>query len=86
VLEIADWKHWSTDEISGFHRMAPLLACLTGVERWTLRDRKQLARIVQAKGSRRERDYALLASRHLRFRDAVERLANETPPPALPAT
>jgi hypothetical protein len=76
VLEIADWKRWSADEISGFHRMAPLLACLPGVGRWSMRDRRQLARIVRAKGSRRERDYALLASRHRRFRDAVEQLAN----------
>ncbi|MBI2289294.1 MAG: hypothetical protein HYU73_02945 [Betaproteobacteria bacterium] len=57
--------------------MAPLLACLSGVARWSLRDRRQLARIVRAKGSRRERDYALLASRHFRFRDAVEQLAND---------
>ncbi len=85
VLQIADWKQWSADEIAGFHRMAPLLACLPGVERWNARDRKQLARIVRAKGSRRERDYALLASRHRRFRDAVEKLANETMPPALSA-
>ncbi len=77
MLEIADWQHWSADEIAGFHRMAPLLACLRGIGRWSARDRKQLARIVRAKGSRRERDYALLASRHRRFRDAVEELANE---------
>ncbi len=85
VLEIADWKRWSADEITGLHRMAPLLACLPGVESWSRRDRRQLARVVRAKGSRRERDYALLASRHRRFRDAVEQLANETPPTALAA-
>lgn len=85
VLEIADLKHWSADEISGFQRMAPLLARLPGIEHWSLRERRQLARIVQAKGSRRERGYALLASRHRRFRDAVDQLANEAPPPTLPA-
>lgn len=81
---ISNWKQWSADEITGFHRMAPLLACLPGVERWSARDKNLLARIVRAKGSRRERDYALLVSRHSRFRDAVERLANETAPPTLP--
>jgi hypothetical protein len=86
ALAIPDWKHWSADEITGFHRMAPLLACLPGVERWSPRDRSHLARIVRAKGSRHERDYALLASRHRRFRDAVEELANETTPPTLPAS
>ena len=85
MLEIADWQRWSADEISGFHRMAPLLACIPGVARWSVRDRRQLARIVRAKGSRRERDYALLASRHRRFREAVEQLANETTPPMLSA-
>jgi hypothetical protein len=53
-----------------------------GTYRWGARDRRLLARIVRAKGSRRERDYALLASRHRRFRAAVEQLANETTPPA----
>jgi len=85
VLEIADWKYWSADQITGFHRMAPLLACLPGIERWSARDRKQLARIVRAKGSRRERDYALLASRHRCFHEAVEVLANAATPPARPA-
>jgi hypothetical protein len=75
-LGLADLKQWSADEIKGFHRMAPLLACLPEIERWSARERNLLARIVRAKGSRRERDYALLASRHRRFRDAVERLAN----------
>jgi hypothetical protein len=79
-LGIPDWKRWSADEITAFHRMAPLLACLPGVERWSARERRLLARIVRAKGSRRERDYALLASRHRRFREAVEQLAGETGP------
>jgi hypothetical protein len=82
LLGISEWKHWSADEITGFLRMAPLLACLPGIERWGARDRRLLARIVRAKGSRHERDYALLASRHQRFRAAVERLANQTAPPA----
>jgi hypothetical protein len=82
LLGISDWKRWSADEITGFHRMAPLLACLPDIERWGARDRRLLARIVRAKGSRRERDYALLASRHRRFRAAVERLANQTAHPA----
>ena len=81
-LGIADWGRWSPDEITALHRMAPLVACLPGVERWSTGDRRLLARIVRAKGSRRERDYALLASRHRRFREVVERLAAETGPPA----
>ena len=47
-----------------------------------VRSPKANARIIRAKGSRRERDYALLASRHRRFRTAVEQLANQTTSPA----
>jgi hypothetical protein len=80
LLGTPDWRRWSRDEITALHRMAPLLACLAGVERWSAHDRRLLARIVRAKGSRRERDYALLASRHRRFREAMGRLADETGP------
>ena len=82
ALGISDWKRWSADEITGLHRMAPLLACLPDLGQWSARDKLLLARIVRAKGSSHERGYALLASRHHRFRTAVEQLATETPPPA----
>jgi hypothetical protein len=59
-----------------------MLACIPDLGQWSAREKHLLARIVRAKGSRRERDYALLASRHQRFRAAVEQLANETTPPA----
>ena len=62
--------------------MAPLLACIPDLGRWSAREKHLLARIVRAKGSRHERDYALLASRHQRFRAAVEQLANQTAHPA----
>jgi hypothetical protein len=58
-----------------------MLACLPDLERWSVREKHLLARMVRAKGSRHERDYALLASRHKRFRAAFEQIANQTPPP-----
>jgi hypothetical protein len=79
ALGISDWRRWSADEITGFHRMAPMLACIPDLEQWSAREKHLLARIVRAKGSRRERDYALLASRHHRFCEAVGQLANQTP-------
>jgi len=82
ALGISDWKRWSADEITGLHRMAPLLACVPDLERWSTRDKHLLARIVRAKGSRRERDYALLVSRHHRLRAAVEHLATQASHPA----
>ena len=82
ALGISDLRRWSADEITGFHRMAPMLACLPDLEHWSARDRHLLARIVRAKGARRERDYALLASRHRRFNTAVERLADQGASPA----
>jgi hypothetical protein len=82
LLGISDWRQWSSDEINGFRRMAPLLACLPGIGDWGPLDRKMLARVVRAKGSRRERDYALLAAGHRRFRNAVEQLAKDGSPAA----
>ena len=58
-----------------------MLACIPDLEHRSARDKRLLARLVRAKGSRRERDCALLVSRHRRFRTAVEQLTDRTTPP-----
>ena len=80
ALGNSDLRRWSADEITGFRRMTPMLACIPDLEHWSARDKHLLTRIVRGKGSRRERDYTLLASRHRRFNTAVEHLANQAPP------
>jgi hypothetical protein len=75
-LGLSGWRHWTPDEVRALHRMAPMFAAMPDVERWSRRDKALLVRVVRAKGSARERTYALLAERHGTFRAAVERLAN----------
>ncbi len=47
------WQRWS-----------PLLLAIPGVSRWTLTDRRALARIILAKAGRRESDYVTLFAAH----------------------
>lgn len=58
------WRHWG-----------PLVAVLPGLDRWSLKDRKALARVIMAKGGRRESDYVRAFDAHARLREAVRRLA-----------
>ncbi|MFQ5843741.1 MAG: hypothetical protein ACE5JG_02010, partial [Planctomycetota bacterium] len=58
-----------------WERWGPLVLALPGVARWSAADRRALARVVRAKGGRRESDYALLLNRHTRLRRAILRLA-----------
>jgi len=52
-----------------------LVALLPGVERWSERERKDLASIVHAKTGPRERDFVSRVQRHRRLRHALRRLA-----------
>jgi hypothetical protein len=58
------WERWS-----------PLVVILPGIERWSARERRALARIVLAKGGRRESDFVRLFDRHRALRRALNRLA-----------
>ena len=58
-----------------WERWAPLVLLLPGVERWTREDKRGLARVVRAKGGRRESDFARLFDRHKPLRRAVMTLA-----------
>jgi hypothetical protein len=74
-LGIRGLNRWSTDEVTAFERMAPLLANIPDLEDWTVRERASLVRIIRAKGSIHERGFLLLSNRHSRFKAALEELA-----------
>ena len=65
---------WRPAERRALARWSPLVLCL-GVDRWPTADRRALARIVRAKGGRRESDYVALFDRHRRLRRALVRLS-----------
>jgi len=61
-----------------FERWAPLVACLGGVERWSLPDRRALDRLVRLKGGRRESDFVRAFDGHVKLRKAIADLARRT--------
>jgi hypothetical protein len=53
---------------------------LPGVGRWSSDERRRLAEVVRAKGSRRESDFVRLFDRHRRLRRAVRDVAERAAP------
>jgi hypothetical protein len=63
-----------------WERWAPLVFVLPGVAQWPGSDRAALARVVDAKGGRRESDFVHRFDAHTRLRRAVLQLARRPPP------
>lgn len=64
-----------------WERWAPLALVLPGIQRWPASDRAALARVIDAKGGRRESDFVLAFDRHARLRHAIAALARTNPQP-----
>jgi hypothetical protein len=59
---------------AAWERWAPIVASLPGVGRWSADERRALARIVFAKGGRRDSDYLALFDAHPKLGPALRRL------------
>jgi hypothetical protein len=68
------------DERTAWERWGPLVMVLPGVERWKPAERRALARVIRAKGGRRESDFVRLFDGHARLRGAILDLAKAPPP------
>jgi hypothetical protein len=62
-----------------WHRWAPLVAALPGIERWSAEERRSLAELILAKGGRRESDFVWRFDAHPRLRAALRALAERPP-------
>ena len=62
---------WPLSERAAFTRLAPVVALLDGVERWSRADRASLAALMRAKGAGQERDFVAQAQAQPRFGDAL---------------
>ena len=82
ALGISDLRRWSADEITGFRRMAPMLACIPDLERWSAPRQAPPRANRPGEGLPPRARLRALASRHRRFRAAVEQLADQTAPAA----
>jgi hypothetical protein len=80
LLGIRSLRGWGPEERLAFERWSPLVVILPGVGRWSSDERRRLAEVVRAKGSRRESDFVRLFDRHRRLRRAVRDVAERAAP------
>ncbi len=74
LLGMRSLRGWSDPERAAWRRWAPLVMALPGVARWSSDDRAALARVVRAKGGRRESDFVRAFDEHEPLRAALRRL------------
>lgn len=79
LLGVSTVSEWSAEEREAWHRWAPLVVVLPGVARWSRAERRALAEVVRAKGSRRESDFVLAFDAHAKLRRAIVALASREP-------
>jgi len=79
LLGLRTLAGWSKDERMALERWAPLVTLLPGVAGWPVADRRALARVVRAKGGRRESEFVARFDRHARLRQAILSLARPRP-------
>lgn len=75
LVGIRRWRSLPAGERLAFRRWAPVVRVLPGVERWTAKARRDLGRVVRAKGGRRESDFVRMLDAHRPLRRALRRLA-----------
>lgn len=61
----------SSGERLSWERWAPLVLALPGIERWSRTEKSDLAKILRAKGGRRESEFVLLFDQHRKLRNAL---------------
>jgi hypothetical protein len=77
LLELSSLKDLSAGERLAWDRWSPLVLILPGVQKWSTEERRELARVVRAKGGRRESDFVRLFDDHKKLRRAVVKLTDE---------
>jgi len=76
-LNVRRWKQWPENEIVSLERLAPLIANIPDLSRWSTKDKTALVRLIRAKGAVHERGFSLLSGHHVQFREALENLASQ---------
>jgi hypothetical protein len=77
ILGLNSLTGFSAAERQAWERWSPLVRILPGVEEWRANEKRALARVVRAKGARRESDFVVRFDRHSRLREAILELARE---------
>jgi len=75
TLGVRGRKNWPAAEQLWFRRLAPTLSLISGLEKWTSQQKKDLVTLVRAKGAPRESDFVRLLSMNRKLRRALEKIA-----------
>jgi hypothetical protein len=75
LVEIRTLAGWSAGERLAWERWAPLVCILPGISRWSPSQKRSLAKVVKAKGGRRESEFVRLFDAHRPLRRAIRALA-----------
>ena len=71
LLGVRSTRGWSAAERRAWSRWSPLALALPGVSRWSVANRRALARVIRAKGGRRDSEFVRLFDAHPRLGRAV---------------
>jgi len=76
-LGVRGWRDWPPGERGAWERWSPLLLVLAGLERWSAQERRDLVRVVRAKGGPSELEYLERFERHEALKKALLRYGAE---------
>jgi hypothetical protein len=77
LLGSGPWRRFPPGERLAWERLSPLVLILPGVESWSSAEREALARVLRAKGGRRESDFVTLFDEHRPLRRALGALGRK---------
>ena len=72
-------ERWTGHARKALEVLAPVLALIPDLGRWTAEEKRALVRIIRAKAGTTEAGYLRLTRRHVKFRDALVRLGSSPP-------
>ncbi|MGE5849637.1 MAG: hypothetical protein ACM362_05890 [Candidatus Methylomirabilota bacterium] len=80
VLGCTGWRRWPAPQRSAMERLAPILALIPDLERWTSAEKRGLIRVIRAKGAERQAAYIRLLQGHRRLAHSLYDLADSVKP------
>ena len=84
VLGCSGWRRWPAPQRLAMERLAPILAMIPDLDRWTSAEKRGLVRIIRAKGAERQAAYIRLLQGHRRLARSLYDLADSVKPRTAP--
>jgi hypothetical protein len=84
ALGCSGWRRWPDPQRLAMERLAPVLALIPDLDRWTSAEKRGLVRIIRAKGAERQAAYIRLLRGHRRLARSLYDLADSVTPRTAP--